>query len=115
MSEYEIFNDEEEVVPEQLEPRKEKRNKEGKPCQFCKFFKEAFSLVNLPLSLSIIAIFFFIAFSCSFAGLVIESVKMVREKKFVFSVQLFVVIVALMIICLVGPLTLNLSGLTFGA
>ena len=39
MSEYEIFNDEEEVVPEQLEPRKEKRNKEGKPCQFCKFFK----------------------------------------------------------------------------
>ena len=58
MSEYEIFNDEEEVVPEQLEPRKEKRNKEGKPCQFCKFFKEAFSLVNLPLSLSIIAIFF---------------------------------------------------------
>lgn len=139
MSEYEIFNDEEEVVPEQLEPRKEKRNKEGKSCQFCQFFKEAFSLANLPLSLSIIAIFFslfvgflplvsgtegtyitvaiffFIAFSCSFAGLVIESVKMVREKKFVFSVQLFVVIVALMIICLVGPLTLNLSGLTFGA
>lgn len=139
MSEYEIFNDEEEVVPEQLEPKKEKRNKERKPSQAGEFFKTAFSMEYLSLSLSIIAIFFslfigflplvsgtqgtyitvaiffFIAFSCAFAGLVLESIKMIREKKFVFSVQLFVVIVALMIVCLVGPLTLNLSGLSLGA
>lgn len=139
MSEYEIFNDEEEVVPEQLEPKKEKRSKERKSSQASEFFKTAFSMEYLSLSLSIIAIFFslfigflplvsgtegtyitvaiffFIAFSCGFAGLVLESIKMIKEKKFVFSVQLFVVIVALMIICLVGPLTLNLSGLTFGA
>lgn len=138
MSEYEIFNDEEEVVPEQLEPKKEKRNKERKSSQAGEFFKEAFSMQNLAFSLSIIsiffslfigflpmvcgtrgtyitiAIFFFIAFSCAFAGLIIESIKMIKEKKFVFSVQLFIVIVALMIVCLVGPLTLNLQGLTIG-
>ncbi len=132
MSEYEIFNDEEdEVIP--YETKKEKKTRRERNCKFENFVKSAFSLENLALSLGIIsmffslfvgflplvslsrgacitvAIFFFVAFACAFAGVVIESIKMAKEKKFVFSIQLFISIFALLIACISGPMTLSVA------
>lgn len=131
MSEYEIFNDEEEVIP--YETKKEKKQKGERTCKFKNFVKSAFSLENLALSLGVIsmflslfvgflplvslteatyitiAVFFFIAFSCAFAGIVIEAIKAAREKKFVFSIQLFIAVFAMLIACISGPMTLSMG------
>lgn len=131
MSEYEIFNDEDEVVP--YETKKEKKPRRERNCKFENFVKAAFSLENLALSLGIIsmffslfvgflplvslsrgacitvAIFFFAAFACAFAGIIIESIKIAKEKKFVFSIQLFISIFALLIACISGPMTLSVA------
>jgi hypothetical protein len=66
MSEYEIFNNDEEIkiVPETKKPKKEKKvvsqktASEKTESSFVKFLKQAFSLYYLPLTLSIFTILF---------------------------------------------------------
>lgn len=127
MSEYEIFNDEEQIKIEpekKAKPVKIKVEKEKKECVCCNFFKEVFSLALLPLTLAIIGIFFalfaqftpmvvlsaasaiasacffFIGFACAFAGLILEVVDMVKNKKFVFNIKLLIIILAFFVLCI---------------
>ncbi len=132
MSEYEIFGEDEEFEPMPKQEKKETIYKEKKQCCFNSFFKELFSLNNVSLFLSIcsifltlilglttlvaktkgafiaVAIFFVFGFMLGFAGLIVEIVKMVKQKHFSFSVHFVLSIVSLFLICFVGPLTTNL-------
>lgn len=126
MSEYEIFNNEEniEIIPEPKKPKKEKKvvvKEKAQNCS-CNFFKECFKLDFLPITLSIIAIFFalfvkflpmvaisfatvqaaaaffFIGFACVFASLIIETINFIKEKKVEFNVKILLICLAFFVL-----------------
>ena len=124
MSEYEIFSSDEELEPEipsRKKQQKEKRVKEKTNCKACNFFKEAFGLNYVSITLSVmsvlftmlmgfiplvsstleafhaVAAFFFLGFGAAFAGLIIEAVKMIISKKAQFNINLVFVICALVL------------------
>lgn len=126
MSEYEIFNGNEEVEPEIIIEEKQKKIKKEKPvsetkeCKAKVFFAKAFSLEHVSISLSIVSlfltifvklvplsgtvagiatacVFYVLSLCCGITGLIVEVVKMARQRSFVFSVHLVVVLVALLI------------------
>ena len=117
---------EEEKVEAKAETEEVKSNKAEN------FFKKAFSFDYIALSLSIISIFFsfftaflplatysiatlcaaaaffFLAFGCAFAALVIEAVKMIKGG-YKFNPTLLIVILALVISAVVAPMTMNMN------
>lgn len=125
MSEYEIFNNNEEsvkIIPEIKKPKKEKKivvkeTVEKKECAFCNFVKKNYKLAYLPAVLSVVAIFFsffvkilpivsftassiffFIGFGCVFAGLIIEAICMIKEKKFEFNMKVLLICLAFFVL-----------------
>ncbi|MGN0748659.1 MAG: hypothetical protein ACI4L1_03195 [Christensenellales bacterium] len=130
MNDYDILSDDEEetdVEPEIcVEEKKIKTQKvlKMKDSNKNNFFKSAFSLNFLPITLSIISMFltmfvkfiplvsyssssykavgalFFISFGVALAGLVIEIIKMAKEKRFIFSVSLILPLVAIAILAI---------------
>ncbi len=129
MSEYEIFNDDEEYTPEP--PRNKEKNNEG-CCK--KFFKDLFTMEYISLFLTVlsiffsflvgmiplfnaspsafaaVAVFFLFSFCLALGGLVVEVVKVVKNKQFNFNLQIILVIASLLIACLVLPLTANIGA-----
>ena len=131
MSEYEIFNNTEEpVVQKKQKPVKikEKKVKEKKVKQQscdCSFLKDAFNLNNISLPLSVFsvlfslvagfisivgttygayitfAIFAFFGIALAVSSLVIETIKMVKNKSAQFNIQIVFVVVSLVISALV--------------
>lgn len=128
MNDYDILSDDEEqsVEPEiVVEPKKIKKQKVLKMEKQSgnNFFKNAFSFGFLPISLSIISFFltmfvkflpilgstgslltagilFFISFAVALAGLIIEIIKMSKEKRFVFSVHLMLPLVSIAVLAI---------------
>lgn len=128
MSEYEIFNDEEEsveIVPETKKGKKEKKvavkeKAEKNGCACSGVIKEYFKGGYLPIGLSILAIFFslfvkflpvfgfsgfivgsiffFIGFSCVFSALIIETISMLKTNKVQFNVSLVLIILAFFVL-----------------
>lgn len=124
MSEYEIFNNTDEpVVQKKQKSVKVKEKKDKKSCN-CSFLKDAFSLNNISLPLSIFsvlfsllagfisivgstygayitfAVFAFIGIALSISSFVIEAIKMVKNKNFQFNIQIVFVIVSLVVAAL---------------
>lgn len=113
-------------------PQNIEEEKVEKPSKSENFFKKAFNFENISLSLSIISIFFsfftaflplatftlatlqaaaaffFLAFGCAFAALIIEVIKMIKGG-YKANAQLVVVILALVLACVVIPMTMNLN------
>ena len=127
MTEYEIYDNNEDNDNEQKEIilNTNKKNKNFR-------FKDLFNLNFISITLAIISIFcsmlvgfiplvkisnssllacasfFFIGFALAFAGLIIETIKMVKFKEIKFNVQLLIVIIALIISCLLLPMSSQL-------
>ena len=119
-------------VEAQQNIEEEKEEKVEKPSKSENFFKKAFNFENISLSLSIISIFFsfftaflplatftlatlqaaaaffFLAFGCAFAALIIEVIKMIKGG-YKANAQLVVVVLALVLACVVIPMTMNLN------
>ncbi len=113
-------------------PQNIEEEKVEKPSKSENFFKKAFNFENISLSLSIISIFFsfftaflplatftlatlqaaaaffFLAFGCAFAALIIEVIKMIKGG-YKANAQLVVVVLALVLACVVIPMTMNLN------
>ena len=113
-------------------PQNIEEEKVEKPSKRENFFKKAFNFENISLSLSIISIFFsfftaflplatftlatlqaaaaffFLAFGCAFAALIIEVIKMIKGG-YKANAQLVVVVLALVLACVVIPMTMNLN------
>lgn len=127
MSEYEIFNNEDENIEIIPEPKKGKRGKkattkerEKKQCACSQVFKAYFKVEYLPIFLSIIAIFFslfvkflpifglggmiagmvffFIGFSCVFSALIMETINMFRTNRIQVNVNLVLIILAFFVL-----------------
>jgi hypothetical protein len=127
MSEYEIFNNEEEnieIIPEPKKSKKEKKVvvKEKTENRFVPFLKECIKLSVLPMVLAVLAIFFslfvqflpiisvtfagaqaaaaffFIGFACAFSALVIELINIIKEKKFEFSIKFVLICLAFFVL-----------------
>ncbi len=129
MSEYEIFNEDEEYAPQQ--PKN--KEKQGEGC--CKsFFKNLFTLEYISLFLTVlsiffsflvgliplftaspsafaaVAVFFLFSFCLAFSGLVVEVVKFVKNKQFNLNLQIILVFVSLLVACLVLPISVNVGA-----
>lgn len=127
MSEYEIFNggDNIEIIPEPKKRKKRKpvKIKNEKSCN-CSFLQTIFSYKHLPLTLSIISIFFaflirfillvaptlgglitsgiffIISFSTVFTALILETINYIKTKTFEFNFKTILIILAFLFICI---------------